>query len=68
MNEQSGAPRSENRFSESDQSEWEMASSKKMMSYATGFLISGSFGASLLFYYFEVEVGLPVLLLGIECL
>ena len=48
-----------------DLSEWELVSTKKMMSYSLGFLVSGSFGTSLLFYYFEVEIGLPVALLGV---
>ena len=51
--------------SEIDLSEWELVSNKKMMSYSLGWLISGSFGTSLLFYYFEVEIGMPVALLGI---
>jgi len=50
---------------EFDLSEWEQVSSKKMLSYSLGYLISNSFATSLLFYYFEVEIGLPVALLGI---
>ncbi len=50
---------------EINNSDWEQVSTKKMMSYSLGFLISGSFGTGLLFYYFQVEIGLPVLLLGI---
>ncbi|MFX1337802.1 MAG: MFS transporter [Promethearchaeota archaeon] len=46
-------------------SEWELVSNKKMFSYSLGFLISNSFAINLLFYYFEVEIGLPVILLGI---
>jgi len=52
----------ENEF---DLSEWEQVSTKKMLSYSLGFVISGSFGSGILFYYFEVEIGLPVALLGI---
>ncbi len=52
-------------LNENNLSEWEQVSIKKMMSYSLGFLISGSFGTGLLFYYFQVEIGLPVLLLGI---
>ena len=51
--------------SEFDLSEWEQASTKKMLSYSLGYVISNSFITSLLFYYFEVEIGLPVMLLGI---
>ncbi len=36
-----------------------------MLSYSLGYVISGSFGTGILFYYFEVEIGLPVALLGI---
>lgn len=52
---------------EIDLSEWELVSTKKMLSYSLGFVISGSFGTSsaILFYYFEVEIGLPVALLGL---
>jgi len=46
-------------------SEWELVSTKKMLSYSLGYVISGSFGTGILFYYFEVEIGLPVALLGI---
>jgi len=52
----------ENEF---DLSEWEQESTKKMLSYSLGYVISGSFGTGMLFYYFEVEIGLPVVLLGI---
>ncbi|MHA1467360.1 MAG: MFS transporter, partial [Promethearchaeota archaeon] len=50
---------------EIDLSEWELVSTKKMFSYSLGYVISGSFGTGILFYYFEVEIGLPVALLGI---
>lgn len=50
---------------EFDLSEWQQASTKKMLSYSLGYVISNSFATSLLFYYFEVEIGLPVALLGI---
>ena len=53
---------------EEDLSEWEIASTGKMFSYAFGylfinFLIMGGF--SLVFYYYEVELGVSVLLLGL---
>ena len=50
-----------------DLSEWEQASSKKMFSYSMGILIRNSMagGTTILFYYFEVEIGLPVALLGL---
>ena len=54
--------------SEIDFSEWEQASPKKMMSYSLGFLISTHLGGVLtafVFFYYEVEVGLPVVLLGL---
>jgi len=51
--------------SEIELSEWEQVSSKKMMSYSMGFLIAASIGSGGLFYYYEVEIGLPVALLGI---
>lgn len=52
---------------EIDLSRWEQVSTKKMLSYSLGFLISGSVGSAsaIVFYYFEVEIGLPVALLGI---
>jgi len=50
---------------EIDLSEWKLVSTKKMLSYSLGYVISGSFGTGILFYYFEVEIGLPVALLGI---
>ncbi len=50
---------------EIDLSEWELVSTKKMLSYSLGYVVSGSFGTGILFYYFEVEIGLPVALLGI---
>ena len=53
--------------SDIDLFEWEMASTKKMLSYSMGVLYSVSVGTgfSLVFYFFEVEIGLPVALLGI---
>ena len=50
---------------EIDLSEWELVSTKKMFSYSLGYVISGSFSTAILFYYFEVEIGLPVALLGV---
>ena len=51
-----------------DLSEWEQASTKKMIYYSFGFLLvyfmGGQFNAYV-FYYYEVEVGLPVALLGL---
>ncbi len=54
--------------SEIDLSDWEQVTTKKMISYSLGFLISaGTMGAftSIIFYYYEVEVGLPVAILGL---
>jgi GPH family glycoside/pentoside/hexuronide:cation symporter len=50
-----------------DLSEWEIASTGKMISYGFGYVIVNfllSYGLSVLFYYYEVELGLPVLLVG----
>jgi len=55
--------------SEIDVSEWEQASTKKMVSYSLGYLISGGsagFFNTIIFYYYEVEIGLPVALLGLS--
>lgn len=53
---------------EEDLSEWEIASTKKMASYGFGYLIInyllGAYSA-VVFYFYEVEVGLPVLYVGI---
>jgi len=53
---------------EIDLSEWEQASTKKMIHYSFGFLlvffVAGQFNAYV-FYYYEVEIGLPVALLGL---
>jgi len=57
--------------SEIDLSEWEQVSTKKMLSYSLGITISSSMGgafAIFVFYYYEVEVGLPVFYLGIAFL
>ena len=56
---------------EEDLSQWDIAPTKKMISYAFGyivinFLIGGGF--SLVFYYYEVEIGLSVVLLGLAFL
>jgi GPH family glycoside/pentoside/hexuronide:cation symporter len=50
-----------------DLSRWEQVPIKKMLSYSLGFLIINSIasGSAIVFYYFEVEIGLPVALLGI---
>ncbi len=53
--------------SETDLSEWEQVPLKKMLSYSLGITISGWMGGALaifVFYYYEVEVGLPVVYLG----
>ena len=47
---------------------WEVASTRKMMSFSLGHLISASISngvAIILFYFYEVEVGLHVALLGL---
>ena len=53
---------------EIDLSEWEQASTKKMISYSFGFLLvyfmGGQFN-SYVFYYYEVEIGIPVVMLGL---
>jgi len=54
--------------SEEDLSEWEIAPTRKMVSYAFGYVIIGYLlGAysAVVFYYYEVEVGLPVALVGL---
>ena len=51
-----------------DLSEWEIAPTSKMISYGFGYLIVAyliGWGFSLVFYYYEVEVGLPVLFVGL---
>ncbi|MHA1253997.1 MAG: MFS transporter [Promethearchaeota archaeon] len=53
---------------EEDLSEWEIARTRKMISYGCGYLVVNYLlGAytRLVFYYYEVEVGLPVLYIGI---
>jgi GPH family glycoside/pentoside/hexuronide:cation symporter len=53
---------------EEDLSEWEIASTKKMISYGLGYVVInyllGAYSA-VVFYYYEVEVGLPVLFVGL---
>lgn len=52
---------------EIDLSEWEQASTKKMLSYSFGFLLvyfMASQFNTYVFYYYEVEIGLPVVMLG----
>jgi GPH family glycoside/pentoside/hexuronide:cation symporter len=51
-----------------DLSEWDVASTGKMISYAFGYIIINyllSYGLANLFYYYEVELGLEVVLVGI---
>ncbi len=53
---------------EEDLSSWDIASSKKMISYAFGYIVINFLigaGFSLVYYYYTVELGLPVLLLGL---
>ncbi|MHA1468479.1 MAG: hypothetical protein ACTSP6_10455, partial [Promethearchaeota archaeon] len=53
--------------SDIDLSEWEQVPTKRMISYALGISISSWMSAALaifVFYYYEVEVGLPVVYLG----
>jgi GPH family glycoside/pentoside/hexuronide:cation symporter len=54
--------------SDFDVSEWEQASLKKTFHYSFGYLLvffmGGQFNAYV-FYYYEVEIGLPVALLGL---
>ena len=50
-------------------SNWEIASTKKMISYSFGFVIFSylnSVFALSVFYFYEVEIGLPINLLGIS--
>ncbi len=53
---------------EMELSEWEQASTRKMIHYSFGFLLVffmvGQFNAYV-FYYYEVEIGLPVAMLGL---
>lgn len=54
--------------SEEDLSEWELAPTRKMISYGCGYLVVNYLlGAytRLVFYYYEVEIGLPVLYVGL---
>ncbi len=54
--------------SEIDLSEWEQVSFKKLISFSFGYLLVfffiGQFN-TYVFYYYEVEIGLPVVLLGL---
>lgn len=53
---------------EEDQSEWEIASTKKMVSYGFGYLIINyllTAYSAMVFYFYEVEIGMPVALVGI---
>ncbi len=52
---------------ETDFSEWEQASTKKMLSFSFGYLLVFFMGGQFnvyVFYYYEVEIGLPVVMLG----
>ena len=52
---------------EEDLSEWEIASKRKMTSYAFGYIVINyliGYGWALVFYFYEVVVGLPIVLLG----
>ena len=54
--------------SDIDLSEWEQASFKKMLSFSFGYLLVFFFITQFntyVFYYYEVEIGLPVMLLGL---
>jgi len=58
-----------NTMSETDvASKWEIASTRKMASYSFGFVIlqylASAFTISV-FYFYEVEIGLPIDLLGL---
>jgi len=49
-------------------SEWEITSMKKMISYSFGFIISAYLVSSFIvvvFYFYEVEIGLPINLVGL---
>ena len=49
-------------------SEWEVVATKKTVSYSFGFLIAyhlGVFFSTFVFYYYEVVIGLPVVLIGL---
>ena len=51
-----------------DLSQWEIKSTGKMVSYAFGYIVINyliGYGWALVFYYYEVEIGLSVMLLGV---
>ncbi|MFX1444967.1 MAG: MFS transporter [Promethearchaeota archaeon] len=53
---------------EIEPSEWEIASTNKMISYGFGYLIVNyllTAFSSIVFYFYEVEIGLPVALVGL---
>ena len=53
---------------EEDLSQWEIASTGKMVSYAFGYIIINwllSYGLQNLFYFYQVEVGMPVIWVGV---
>ena len=53
---------------EFDSSEWEQASTKKMLSFSFGYLLVFAMISQFntwVFYFYEVEMGLPVVLLGL---
>ena len=53
---------------EEDVSEWEIQKSSKMYSYGFGYVVINYFlyyGLANIFYFYEVEIGLPILLIGL---
>ena len=53
---------------EFDESEWEQVSFRKMFHFSFGYVLvyfMGGFFNAWVFYYYQVELGLPVVLLGI---
>lgn len=57
-----------NEVSEFDESEWEQVSFRKMVHFSFGYVLvyfMGGFFSRWVFYYYQVELGLPVVLLGI---
>ena len=57
-----------NEVSEFDESEWEQVSFRKMFHYSFGYVLvyfMGNFFNAWVFYYYQVELSLPIILLGI---
>jgi len=53
---------------EFDESGWEQASTKKMLSFSFGYLLVFAMISQFntwVFYYYEVEMGLPIVLIGL---